>query len=79
VRGKRKTQPGPGRMAETVPEVKPGDVDPMSKFARRLRLNPCTTSNRCTRASGHDESEGHPAALHVNVNEHDIVREVWRA
>lgn len=63
----------------SVPVVKLGDVDPMSRYARWHRMPLCRARGMCTRVAGHDESRDHPSALHVAAGAQDVAMVVWRS
>lgn len=73
-----------GRPNSVMPEVKVGDVDVMSRAARRANLPLCDEPDNftvlplvCTRAKGHADSKDGPAALHVATVPGDVAVAVW--
>lgn len=68
--------------AFSVPKMKAGMVDPMSRSARLARLVLCAQTRRqgrCTRAAGHDEGHGQRsnADQHVATDVAFRALEVW--
>lgn len=76
------------KQAETAPPVSAGDLDPMSKLAKKAGLPLCgapliSEPLSCTRPAGHFEGFGrgiehtHPSTLHVATCGDFIAQKVW--
>lgn len=66
---------------ESIEKVSVGEVDQMSRLARKSRLPLCGERGpgvRCTRAAGHDEAlPNHPGTRHAAVDGNYITLAVW--